>query len=242
MYSSTALFVVRKVFFEGQWHLRCIDCGIGTRLEDTRPESLLLRMNGRGYLVSLPEEECETSGIPLGPLSVYGTDELVKAAAIEDRPALIAAQNTVVVVTEDDCQDLELNAFLVMDDCFSIRTNRRMRLEVSTVNELPDCIRELSVDADDELFGNANRTAIRSLPAMLPLPGSINQNGLDVPVVYRIREWIDNALASIDLFICGDYDGINDGQLVERKTRLRHGGEIVVRVGRVESGERLAVN
>ena len=235
MHSSTTLFVIRKVRFEGRWHLRCIDCCIGKRVEDACFGELSLRNNGREYHVKLPLEECETSGIPLGPLSVYGIDELIKSAAIEDRLALVAAQNSVVVVTEDDCNELEPYTFLSSEECCSVRTTHRIHFELVAVDELPDCLRELSVDEDDKLFENAAGTSIVSLPTMLPLPGSLNLDGLDVPVVYQVREWISNHQAHIDLFICGGYQELVDGQILQRKARLRNGAAVIVEIGKIDS-------
>jgi hypothetical protein len=234
MICQTHLFVIRKKLFDGLWHLRCIDLGSSKASQDVLRLGTILRANNREYRITTPPEECETSGIPLGPLSVYGTDRLIESIRPEECVKLMVAQNVVVVVTQDDCADLELYRFLSDNGCACAEYRGTLRFEVSTVDEIPDCVRETQM-INDEHFGTQKTTAITAIPAMLPLPGSIRLNGHDVPVVYRIQEWTSAERASIDLFLCGDHERVVGGEILERKVWLQNGTPLAVPIAAIET-------
>jgi hypothetical protein len=238
MINQTNLFVIRKVLYDGLWHLRCIDLGSSKASEDVLRLGTTLRLSNREYRVTTPNEECETSGVPLGPLIVYGADRLIESIRPEDRVALMVAQNVVVVVTQDDCAGLELYQFLTDNGCECSGFRCAVHFEVTIVDELPDCVREAQMIGDQH-FSTRRKTPITAIPAMLPLPGSMRLNGYDVPVVYQIREWTGAERASMDLFLCGGDERVVRGQILERKTWLKNGTDLTVPIAKIETARKI---
>lgn len=207
MNSPSNLFAFRKVFFEGRWHIRCINCSNTAAMHwDWRESWNLFNTTSQPIAVSLPVEECETSGIPLGPAVVYGRDAAIESLPSPERTRAIVAQNHVVVVTDCDLSEVKMPAFLTERPSKTIQSEITVKFTSPFLDELPDVHayerRTSSSTAgarDLDLFSSTISTQTR-IPVGFYLPATIQANGCAQTAVYAIKEWRSDNTAKVDLF------------------------------------------
>jgi hypothetical protein len=202
-----SLFAFRKAFFEGHWHIRCINCSDTAASQWDGSESWnLFSTTDQPITVSLPAEECETSGIPLGPAVVYGRDAAIESLSSPERTRAIVAQNHVVVVTDCDLSEMKMPTFLMDRPSQTIQSEITIRFTSPFLDELPDVqvyeIKNSSITTGAwglDLFSSVTSTPTR-LPTGFHLPATIQTNLRTQSVVYAIKEWRSDYTATVYLF------------------------------------------
>jgi len=212
MNGPDSLFAYRKVFFEGQWHLRCIDCSDTPATNWDRSESWKLFLKaGQPVVVSLTVGSCETSGSLEGPSLVYGRDAAIKGLSAEERCTAILAQQYVIVVTNSDLRELTMPVFINEKPSATIRSEITIRFTSPFLENLPDVLAyykgisaALAAAPDLALFESIKPLETR-IPVGLYLPASIQANRCTQPVVYSIKEWQSDDTAKVELFTPGEF-------------------------------------
>ena len=221
MQKPTSLFAIRKVFFEERWHIRCVNCSDSPANSwNWRETWEVFSDSKQSVLVALPDEECETSGIPLGPSIVYGMDDAIGLLPTAERTRAIVAQNHVIVVTSDDLSGMELPRFLSDKPFTTKRTEFSIKFNSPFLEELPD-VREFEKKTlsgstgkgDLGLLGSTTTRTTR-IPAGLHLPATVELAGIVQPVVYSIKEWRSDNEAMVECYA-------SDQLLLDENTLLK---------------------
>jgi hypothetical protein len=232
MKTPNPVFVYRKIFFEDKWHIKCIDCGpsfFHSHVPSTDFDSReLISSTGRRVCVASPDDSCETSGIPMGPSIVYGTDPTIEAAEIEVRPDLLIAQNSIVLVSDDEWSDFELPLFLSNDlrrICFAEVV---MDMHITQIQDLPDVQmfnnRAANGDTDLDLLSPPASQRRSRIPCNLLFPGTLGSQSRHDSVVYSILEWKSPTKALLACFGCNAEISLEPKTVLVRHANLAGSG------------------
>ena len=217
------LFVYRKVFFEDQWHLKCINCSPTSEGDWNWPENWrLLFSDGNSTTITLPPQSCETTGIPLGPDVVYGHDQVVKDLDSSTRIHAVVAQNNVVVVTYDDLSEIVLPQFLSVHPTKCQRMELFVKFKSGCMDLLPE-VREYEHRMRSESFSDndlamlAGPIARAEIPKGLLMPGFLESGSAQTVVVYAIVDWRSETEAIVECYVSGDID-LSAGACLKRRS------------------------
>lgn len=216
------LFAYRKVFFENQWHLKCINCGSSPERTWNWPETWQRSFsNGNSISVTLPPRSCETTGIPLGPGIVYGDDQVFESLESSARIHAVVAQNKVVVVTDEDLNEIVLPQFLSVHPTKCQRMELFVKFKSGCMDLLPE-VREYEHRMKSESFSDndlamlAGPIARAEIPKGLLMPGFLESGSVQTAVVYAIVDWRSEAEAIVECYVSGDID-LSAGACLKRR-------------------------
>jgi hypothetical protein len=206
------LFAYRKVFFEDQWHLKCINCGPSPEGDWDWPMTWqLFTSTGTSISISLPPQSCETTGIPLGPDEVYGVDQAIMNLNTTSGIHAMLAQNIAAVVTDDDLSRTELPLFLSASPPKCYCASLIVRFESKFMTLLPEVrayenrLKIHSEDSDLVMF-RPPTSPQASIPTGLFLPGMIESEATQTPIVYSIVNWQSGTMAIVECFAFDDVE------------------------------------
>lgn len=202
------LFVFRKMVLNGQWHLRCLNCG------STRPEIWQPRESWKMYFDSsesietrLNDEGWNTSMIPSGPCRVYGGDPAIESLQDGPKSYAIETQHPVVLVTDDDLTNVTLPRYLSIEPHSMVRFEAVVIFASSLLEDFP-YVRDLKRQVWSVPLGEMNfrqrgagvwtRTRI---PVGFFLPAKIVTNRQETWMVFAIKEWWTNHQALIEGYV-----------------------------------------
>ncbi len=195
-------FALTKVWHEGKWHVRCIECGLEAN-DVLATESVWdLWVGSRSVPVYMEQRTSGLTNLPRGPESVYGSGSALAGLEPHARCQGIVAQKYFVVVSDQDLNELQLPTFLTSTPEATNVARLEPESELPCLSELPDVAeydqKMAKKEGDLALLRPPNPVRVQ-IPKGLYLPGVIEFQGNRAAAAYVVREW-HGSRATVDCY------------------------------------------